>query len=331
MTSLSSYLPKLKTKSTKVARYAAVMVALLLALKFGWLEPMGRYRGIASSRATGLGAVTNYPDEHYQYAGLATARYLDTGSDDKEPNEQPVGDLGRRIIRSAHLDLLVDHPVEAAGRVQQLAQELGGYVVKSELRGTGNDESASLVIRVPAEQYGEARANLQKLAKQVNSEQSESDDATRQYVDTEARLRNRRTEEARYREILGRAATASDVLEVASKLQGVREEIEKTEAEFRTLSLQTATCSIYVYLHAVSNFQVFRIDWRPSYEMRFSARSGLESLASFVNSMMTFLFHLPAILLWCVTIIGLGAIGWRILKRALRFAFISKDPEPHRN
>lgn len=60
------------------------------------------------------------------------------------------------------------------------------------------------------------------MAVKVNSEKTDAQDVTKQYVDLEARIRNLRAQEAQYLEIMRSAKKVQDMLDVSEKLSEVR-------------------------------------------------------------------------------------------------------------
>jgi len=138
------------------------------------------------------------------------------------------------VVRTGTLEIIVVDPLQAAEQLRDLATHLSGFVVSS--RVTGSDErtrSAQVTVRIPAKYFDEARTRVRRIAKAVEQDTSEARDATREYVDKEASLRNARAEEAQYLEILKRAAAVKDILEVSSKLAEVRGRIDESEADLR--------------------------------------------------------------------------------------------------
>jgi len=73
-------------------------------------------------------------------------------------------------------------------------------------------------------------------------------DVTEEYIDLEARLRNLRRQEERLLEILDRAESVKDVLEVERELGRVRGEIERLEGRLRYLSNRVEFATITVEL-----------------------------------------------------------------------------------
>jgi hypothetical protein len=185
-----------------------------------------------------------------------------------------------------------------------------------------------LNIRVPADKFGEVRAQIRKLGLRVESESIDAQDVTKQYVDQEARLRNLRAQEQQYLGVLRKAATVKDTLEVSDKLNEVRGAIEERQAEFEALSKQVETVAINITLQAEADAQVFGLNWRPMYQLKIAAREGLDGFGEYAASMTAFVFYLPTILLWLFTILAGAAVGWRTLKWAARRLFIS--PNRHR-
>jgi hypothetical protein len=229
----------------------------------------------------------------------------------------------RKLVRTESLGLIVKTPAETTETIIRTAQVAGGFLVTSNLNGGADATSASLCIRVPAEKFEEVRAQIRKLCLRAESENIDAQDVTKQYVDQEARLRNLRAQEQQYLGILRKAATVKDTLEVSDKLNEVRGAIEERRAEFEALSKQVATVAINITLRAESDAQVFGLNWRPLYQLKIAAREGLDGFGEYVASMTTFLFHLPTILLWLFTILGVAAVGWRILKWTARRLFTS--------
>jgi hypothetical protein len=223
---------------------------------------------------------------------------------------------GRKIIRTASIEMLVQNPAEMADSITKIAERLGGYLVSSDVGQTF--AAATLTIRVPAARLDEANSQIQSLGLRVESKKVDAQDVTRQYVDQDATLRNLRAEEAQYLTILKQAHTVKDLLAVDEKLSDVRGQIEQQQTEFNALSQQVETVAITVSLHTQAEAQVFGLNWRPLYQLKLAMRDGLDSLATYASAMITILFDLPAILLWIGTVCLAGFGGWRGLRWAGR-------------
>jgi hypothetical protein len=227
----------------------------------------------------------------------------------------------RRMVLNSSMGLVVQKPAEAAEKIRALAEGMGGFLESSEVDGGQDAASGSLIVRVPAARFEEARAEIRKLGLRVDSQRVEAQDVTRQYVDEDANLRNLRAEEVQYLLILKQAHTVKDTLEVSEKLSGVRGLIEQRQAEFDALSKQIATVAISISLRTEAEARVFGLQWRPLYQLKLALHDGLDAVAGYGAAMASIVFYLPAVLLWAGTILLGAAAGWRVLRWAGRAFF----------
>lgn len=328
-----------------------LITAGLVAIYIGALEPMNRYREIATQGETGIGAVTfdsksmwqqMRPMHAFPYkergggagvaggGGFGEARGLDYVASSIDalpappPPPPPDASENRKTLRTGTMDLVVKSPRDIAEEVRQLTERMGGFLVSSEINGAQDASGASLQIRVPAAKFEKARADIRKLGLRVESEKLNSEDVTKQYVDQAARLRNLRAQEVQYLRILKQAKTVKDTIDVSEKLDEVRGEIETQQAEFDALSKQVETVALTITLRAEAEAQVFGLHWRPLYQLKLAARQGIDSVGDYALAMTSLLFYLPSIVLWLATILLGAAAGWRILKWVGRALFVAK-------
>jgi hypothetical protein len=231
----------------------------------------------------------------------------------RQQNYSAGASMARKIIRTSSLEMIVQHPAESAEKIFALVEGLGGYLETSSAGGE-NATSATLTVRVPADRFEQALAEIRKLGLQVQSERVDAQDVTRQYVDQDANIRNLRLEETQYLAILKQASTVKDMMVVSTQLSEVRGQIERQQAEFNALSRQIETVSISIALRTEADAQTFGLNWRPLYQLKVALHDGLESVATYTVAMITVLFYLPAALLWAGTIL-VGLIGsWRMVR-----------------
>jgi len=157
---------------------------------------------------------------------------------DQAPAPPASTTVDRKLVRTGALELTVKSPADAAEQIRLMAESMGGYLETAQIGGTKEVPTADLTIRVPAARFSDATLGIRKLAASVESEKTEAQDVTRQYIDMEARLHNLRAEEAQYLVIMKSAYKVYDLLEVTEKLSEVRGQIEQQQAEFQTLSKQ---------------------------------------------------------------------------------------------
>lgn len=154
----------------------------------------------------------------------------------------------RKVVMTGSVTLEVKRFEKVHAEVVKVAKDLGGYVANSELNlPSEGAQSGMVTIRVPQEGYDEALSRLKKLGKLVNENQS-AEDVTQKYVDLDARVRNLKAEEERILDMMKRARTIKETLQVDQRLTELREHIEVIEGQFRYLKFQIAMATITVTL-----------------------------------------------------------------------------------
>jgi hypothetical protein len=166
----------------------------------------------------------------------------------------------RRIIRNATLTVELDDPAGAQRRIASLAEQHGGYVVTSESRqqtrgdGGASAQVVTVEVRVPAGEFDAVLNAIRGLGGRLADEKVTGQDVTEEYVDLEARVRSQKALEAQIMEIMKRADTVSEALEVQTQLAAVRTEIERLEGRRRFLENQSSLSTIKVTLRPPSPF-----------------------------------------------------------------------------
>lgn len=314
---------------------AAGLTALCLSI-----QPLKRARELRNQRATGMGAGAMSETLPETVAHKLVGRSELAGATPGEPaliaddavqqsalmTFAPPTQDERKLLRTSSLELIVKTPVDAAEQIRQLAERHGGFLVSSQVLGSEGNASASVSVRVPVAQFEAVREQIRKLGLRVESDKIEAQDVTRDYVDREARLRNLHAQEEQYLQILKRAVTVKDTLEVSERLNAIRGQIEQQQAEFDALSKQVETVAIAVELRSEAEAQILGLHWRPLYRLKSAMRDGLDGLGEYMASMTAFAFLLPTILLWLMTFVAGAAVCWRLLRWIARKFFNFPNP-----
>jgi hypothetical protein len=170
--------------------------------------------------------------------------------------------MNRKIIKDAELTLEVDSPIDVQGRVTSIAEARGGFVVTSESKQRPAEDPSqrvvdvSLVIRVPASQFGPTRDEILGLSKNVLDKKSTGQDVTEEFIDLEARIKTQVALEAQFMEIMKQAHKIEDALEVQRQIAEVRTQIEKLEGRKRFLENRSSLSTITVNLKAPTTIVV---------------------------------------------------------------------------
>ena len=227
--------------------------------------------------------------------------------------QQPDSLDTRKIIRNGSLDLLVNDVGRSIVKIGSIVAEVGGFVEKSTQINSGG-HSASVTVRVPAARLDPVIGQIKALATTVDRESVEARDVTREYIDLDARLRNAQAEEAQYLQILKRATTIKDTLDVTEKLADVRGRIEQMQGEMKFLTAQIDMSTLEIQLRAEADAAVAGIHWRPLRQAKIAVSEMVAELADWVDSVVAFLINLPLIAVWFLSIVALVVVVVRVLR-----------------
>ncbi len=162
------------------------------------------------------------------------------------PTASPSGPM---IIRTASLALVTKEFDNARPVMEGIVRRHQGYIAQLSLSGpSGQERTLTATLRVPANQLDAALAELRKLGR-VEQESQGGEEVTQQYVDLVARLSNARNTEQRLIEVLRqRTGKVADILAVEKEIARVREEIERMEAERKSLEKQVSLATVQLRL-----------------------------------------------------------------------------------
>ena len=134
----------------------------------------------------------------------------------------------------------------------------GGYVEDQNIHNGSTYSSrryrnANLTIRIPDDKVDQFTNEIAGLANVV-SQNLRREDITLKYVATSSRVTALETEEARLLELLAKAETMEDLLEIEARLTDVRYELENHASQLRLYDNQVDYATIYLYIDEVQEY-----------------------------------------------------------------------------
>lgn len=169
--------------------------------------------------------------------------------DKKAGKEEALPGLERKIARNVSLVINVNDVEEANSRIQEMVKRSGGFVQNATLWLADGRMQGSLVLRVPAEQLDDLLPRLEALGK-VEKRNVTGKDVTEEYYDTSARKTAFEKQEKRLLELLGKANTVKEMLEIENELARVRSQIESLQARIKLLDNLTSLATINIEIRS---------------------------------------------------------------------------------
>jgi len=130
-------------------------------------------------------------------------------------------------------------------------------------------------------------------------------DVAEEYIDLETRLANKRKFAERYTELLKKAGTVKDMVEIEESIRNIEEEIESTEGRLRYLNDQVSFSKLTLILTQEKNYT-----YKPQHTRNFFERLK-ESLHKGWKGFVGFLLLMVRI--WPFWILAI--VGWMLYRR----------------
>ncbi len=172
----------------------------------------------------------------------------------------PSTTQNEKLVRKVWLNAETEDLDGLLAQIDEKISALSGYV---EAREVNNGSAyaarryrhASITVRIPADQIDGFVTEVSEKAN-ITSSNETTDNITLRYVATESRVKALETEQTRLLELLAKAETMSDLLEIESRLTDVRGELEEVTSQLRLYDNMVDYGTIYLTLEEVKEYTV---------------------------------------------------------------------------
>ncbi len=254
----------------------------------------------------------------------------------------------RIVLMNADLSIVVDNPGNAMNTITKMANDMGGFVVNSQLTkvqtSNGNEvPQATITVRVPAEKLTTAMDQIKALVKDsqndILSENVTGQDVTKEYTDLKSQLLNLQQAETQLQKIMDSATKTQDVLDVYNQLVQVRQQIDVLQGQIQYYDQSSRLSAISVTIQAAELVAPLTIGgWQPVGTARNAVQALVNSLKFLANAgIWIVIYILPMLIalalpIWLFVII-VRAIMRRNKKRKVAVASaaeVTRTPEKKR-
>lgn len=243
---------------------------------------------------------------------MAVEEYADEKSF-KSEKEIGVGgdkpDLVQKIIKNVSMNIAVPDVEKAVAEIELMLQGTDGYVQDANLWQDDNRLRGHLTLRVPSNQVDGLIPRLEKLGR-VERKDISGQDVTEEYYDVQARKNNLEKQEGRYLELLDKADTVKEMLEIENELFRVRGEIESMEARLKVLDNKVNLSTIRVELRSPGGLSTGE-RLKDPFEQRIQA-AWLRGVNGMISSVQGFVVLFVALLPYTPMVALVGYVVYRV-------------------
>ena len=177
-----------------------------------------------------------------QLGELATVEETILGEQSQKSSPPSIDQNGtqevtkKKIIKDGRLGMRVSDLVNTKTRIDTLIDQYGGYYANEKLTNSDWEIAYHLKIRIPSAHFMRFISDTETGEGEILYKEIDARDITDQFIDLETRLDNKRNYQKRYNDLLLKANSIKEILEIEEKIRALEEEIESTTGQLLYLS-----------------------------------------------------------------------------------------------
>jgi hypothetical protein len=232
-------------KKTKLLSLVILLFSLLLTACSGGSSESKESSNVSMDMATEEAPAEAKTEDSRVTTGNKSANQTSKSSETQQ---------SRMVIYHADLQLEVKDYKAVQSKIEQLVNDLHGYIVESNVYNHGEQQmEGRLTVRVPQVHFSSFISQVGEMSEKVNHQNITGQDVTEEYVDLESRLKSKEVVEERLLQFMKEAKETKDLLQISSDLAVVQEEIEQIKGRMTYLENQAnlSTVSMTLYENKV--------------------------------------------------------------------------------
>lgn len=154
--------------------------------------------------------------------------------------------IERKLIKTGSVTFETKELETTRKIVLELVNEHNGYVASDNQYKSDDRISTTISVRVPAKSFDFVLERIAKGVEKFDNKNIHISDVTEQFLDVEARLKTKKALETKYLEILKKAKTVRETLDVERELGKLRGDIEATEGRLKYLQSQVSFSTLNI-------------------------------------------------------------------------------------
>ena len=204
------------------------------------------------------GAAANGSGAYYRTEAAATEAAEDSSLNGGETGSSIELPVNQKLIRKVWLDVETNDMEALLKTVEEKIVQLGGYVENRQIQNASISSAyrhryGSLTVRIPAEKLDSFISDMDGVSNIVSNKET-TEDVTLSYVENESRVKALETEQTRLLELLAKAETMDDILQIESRLTDIRGELEAVKGTLRVYDNLVNYSTVYLDIDEVVEY-----------------------------------------------------------------------------
>lgn len=162
-------------------------------------------------------------------------------------------DIEQKIIKTSYLKFETQDLDKTYLQIKKAIQDNKGFIQDDNSNKSYNTITRHLIIRIPTNNFQKTIDAVVKDVAYFDTKRISAKDVTEEFIDLEARLKAKLTLEKRYLELLSKAKTVKEMLEIERELSNIREEIEAKQGRLKYLQNKVSLSTIDVEFYKLTS------------------------------------------------------------------------------
>lgn len=157
----------------------------------------------------------------------------------------------RKLIKNGTISFSTNDISKTRKEIENVCREFNAYVSSDEQQKFDKRIQYEQVIRIPAGRFDAFVKVIENMGEHVEYRNITTQDVTEEFIDIGARLKTKKELEARYHQLLVKAAKVEDILSIEEHIAKVRTEIESMAGRLNFLTNQVGYSTLTLTYHQV--------------------------------------------------------------------------------
>jgi hypothetical protein len=192
------------------------------------------------------------------------------------------------ILKSAFVELSSENFSSDKTHLETLTRQMGGFIESSNIFNENAHRRFHVVLRVPAENFSELKAQIEETGRLISSSES-IQNVTGEYYDVLGRLEIKRIEEERILDMIENAQSVETILVLEEQLGRVRTDIEIMQSWINDVDSLAAFSTITVDVTEVLVAGLFEGTGNFGQRLWYSFVASVGGTATFFGNVIVFL------------------------------------------
>lgn len=183
----------------------------------------------------------------YEMEEMHVESAKDMAAPNPEENIQP-----QKIIKTGYFTFETNSVDATYLKVKNWVGTHKGFIQNDKTTKEYDRIHRSLLIRIPTNSFQPVVDSIHESVKSLDRKDIVLQDVTEEFVDIEARLVAKRKLEERYLQLLSKATSVKDMLEIERQIANIREEIESKQGRLKYLENKVSMSTINLDFYEMS-------------------------------------------------------------------------------